>query len=110
MEKFVIELIIAIREIKEILNMHTEEIIMLKEAIEKTPAKSKNDSVVDERLIKLALEGSKNLYMQTLESKVEKKLKELEFAVKDISGKIGQDREIEVTENHLNRLRKALAE
>ncbi len=111
MEKFVIELIVAIREIKEILHHHTEEIEKLKKSL-KIGEKNGSEKV-DERLMKLALEGSKNLYMQTVENKLEKKLRELENAVRELSVNIsatGKDREIEVTEEHLNKLRKALAE
>ncbi len=111
MENFVVELIVAIREIKEILHHHAEEIEKLKKSL-KTEEKNGSEKV-DERLMKLALEGSKNLYMQTVENKLEKKLNELESAVRELSVNIstkGEDREIEVTEEHLNRLRKALAE
>jgi|GEM_PF-1653317 len=110
MDKFLIELIVAIREIKDILNLHTEEIAKLKEALKGSKEKG---SEVDERLIQLALEGSKNLYMQRLESKLEKNLKELEIALKELSMKVekpSDEIEREVAEEHLNRLRKALAE
>lgn len=108
MDKFLIELIVAIREIKEILNLHNEEIERLKEV--NAPRQS---DTVDERLVKLALEGSKNLYLQRVENKLEKKLKELEGAVNELSQKIGTTgppEEIEVANEHLNRLRRALAE
>lgn len=108
MDKFLIELIVAIREIKEILNLHNEEIERLKEV--NVPRQS---DTVDERLVKLALEGSKNLYLQRVENKLEKKLRELECAVSELSQKIGTTgppEEIKVTEEHLNKLRRALAE
>ncbi|MCK4635151.1 MAG: hypothetical protein KAT37_04745, partial [Candidatus Aenigmarchaeota archaeon] len=100
-----------IREIKEILHHHTEEIEKLKKSL--NTGEKNGSEKVDERLMKLALEGSKNLYMQTVENKLEKKLRELENAVRELSVNIsatGKDREIEVTEEHLNKLRKALAE
>ena len=108
MDKVLLELIIAIREIKEILAMHNEEIGKLKELMSKPEEKES----VEERLVKLALEGSKNLYVQTLENKLEKRIKELETAVKELTEKIEKSRELEseVAEEHLNRLRKALAE
>jgi len=107
MDKFMVELIVAIREIKEILRLHTEEIEILKESFH-----SGKKEALDERLVKLALEGSKNLYVQTMENRVEKKLSELENAVREISNKVGKpgDMEREEAEEHLSRLRKALAE
>ena len=111
MKNFVIELIVAIREIKDILHHHTEEIEKLKKSL-KTGGENGSEKV-DERLMKLALEGSKNLYMQTVENKLEKKLGELESAVRELSVNIsstGEDKEIEVTDEHLKKLIKSLAE
>ncbi len=109
MDKFLIELIVAIREIKEILSLHTEEINKLRDEREvKEEAKGEN---VDERLVKLALQGSRNLYMQSIEGKVEKRMKELESAVRELSDKVGRDqRNVEVSEEHLERLKKSIAE
>ena len=62
--------------------------------------------------MKLALEGSKNLYMQNIESRIEKKLDKIEASLRQLSEKRGvQDAiEREVAEEHLNRLKKAFAE
>ncbi len=108
MDKFLVELIVAIREIKEILHMHGEEIEKLKESVGKR--EPKNGSEVDERLMKMALEGSRSLYMRGTENRLEKKLGDMEKAVKELSEKLSVERDIEVSEDHLNRLRKALAE
>ncbi|UCG95059.1 MAG: hypothetical protein JSV92_03375 [archaeon] len=104
MDKVIMEIIIAIREIKDILALHGEEISRLK--------KGPREESQDERLVKLALQGSSNLYLQRLDSKVEKKLEELEKAVKGLSEKFspGEQIEREFAEEHLSRLRKALAE
>lgn len=109
MESVILELIVAIREIKEILALHAEEINKLKKEKYETPEKSNQ---LDERLVKLALEGSKNLYMQSVENKMEKRLDEIEAALRRLSEKSGtQDIiEREVAEEHLERLKKALAE
>ncbi len=104
MDKVLLELVVAIREIKDILAHHNEEIEKIKGFLNKPEEKT----TVEERLVKLALEGSKNLYLQTMENKLEKRLKELEEAVKKLSEKIESPGE--VSEEHLNRLRKALAE
>lgn len=109
MESVILELIVAVREIKEILALHAEEINRLKKEKSETPHKG---GELDERLVKLALEGSKNLYMQSLDSRMEKRLDEIEAAIRHLSEKAGtQDIiEREVAEEHLNRLKKALAE
>jgi len=101
------EIIVAIREIKDILEAQSKEISMLKESLREKP---KTSGSLNERLVKMALQGSGP------SEKFERKLGDLEEAVnklsEDLSEKFNPKEvvEREFAEEHLNRLRKALAE
>ena len=105
MDKIILEIVIAIREIKDILSIHSKEIEKLKKLI-----LEKNDT--EEKLIKLVLDPK----IHTTEDTLKKKVKELETAIGELSEKLEKKDPtfIEISrkddEEPLNRLRKVLAE
>ena len=100
MERVTLEIIKAIKEIKDILADHNREINQLK-------SQPKQENSVDEELIKMALESSRKSYFSS--SGLEKKVGELEIAVKELTEKI-EIGEPEVSEVPLEKLRRAIAE
>lgn len=110
MDNVIMELILAVREIKDILEAQGREISRLKRSF---PGRAESSGEIEERLVKLALQGSG---ASGSSEKLEKKLGDLEEAVsklsEDLSDKFAPQEvvEREFAEEHLNRLRKALAE
>ncbi|HDI02661.1 MAG TPA: hypothetical protein ENF95_00835 [Candidatus Aenigmarchaeota archaeon] len=105
MDKVVLELVVAIKEIKDILALHSKEISELKKKLREPKDE------VEEKLVKLALEGSKNIYAHD-SRELEKRVEKLEEAVKDLTEKISrtETRELSAEEEPIVRLRKVLAE
>ena len=111
MNKFLVELIIAIREIKEILTLHGEEIEELKNKLE--CSNGSKEEKVDEKLIELALHGSRGTYSKVTEKRIDERMKELEIAIRDLSEKLDSKenkKEVEVSGETLNKLKRAIAE